>query len=204
MQLPRDKRLWVANRNDERVNGTRQRNQQPPSGDDVGSDRRIVGIQVRMLELVCGEIVEIECNGDPSLEPTTRFVAHESQHVIAGRRCTPVFGERKEAMSYSPIGAEGVAWREGEQGLPVVDLLALINCFRKDDLSGHPIESYSAKSRVVEAFRLNPESSNKVAPLLPDLCRLMDAIRVEGQVPTLSAQQATLVCYVSFRKKRRG
>lgn len=89
----------------------------------------------------------------------------------------------KDAMKNAAIGERGVAWREGEDGLPVRDLLAMINCFRKNDLPSHPIESYNAKSAVVNAFRQNPESFYAVAPLLPDLCRLIDAVRIDGQVP---------------------
>jgi hypothetical protein len=93
------------------------------------------------------------------------------------------FDPIKEAMQKSPIGVNGVAWREGEKGLPVVDLLAMMNCFRAADLGGNPIDSYYAKSRVVDAFREKPDSFYAVAPLLPDLCKLMDAIRVDGQAP---------------------
>jgi len=93
------------------------------------------------------------------------------------------FEPLKEAMRKASIGESGVAWREGENGLAVVDLLAMMNCFRKEELGGHPIDSYYAKSRVVEAFRQNSASFYAVAPLLPDLCKLMDAIRVEGQEP---------------------
>lgn len=89
----------------------------------------------------------------------------------------------KDAMRSAAIGENGVAWREGEKGLPVRDLVAMINCFRANDLSGHPIESYNGKSSVVKTFRNDPESFYAVAPLLPDLCRLIDAIRVEGQEP---------------------
>jgi len=89
----------------------------------------------------------------------------------------------KEAMRKAPIGEKGVAWREGEDGLPVVDLIAMMNCFRAKELGGNPIDSYYAKSRVVEAFRQNPQSFYAVAPLLSDLCKLMDAIRVDGQEP---------------------
>lgn len=93
------------------------------------------------------------------------------------------FEPLKKAMANSPIGTDGVAWREGEKGLPVVDLLAMINCFRAAHLGGNPIESYYIKGRVVDAFREKPETFYAVAPILPDLCKLMDAIRIEGQAP---------------------
>jgi len=89
----------------------------------------------------------------------------------------------KDGMRNAAIGERGIAWREGEDGVPVRDLLAMINCFRREDLVGHPIESYNAKSQVVKAFRQDPDSFYAVAPLLPDLCRLFDAVRVEGQSP---------------------
>jgi len=96
----------------------------------------------------------------------------------------------KEALKDEPYATE-IAYKENEDGaFSVRDIVAYLTLFNigvdefKEKSSGgtrHPKEAYSSKAACLKLFKKNPDSYEKLQPILKDILQLRDTIDIEGR-----------------------
>jgi hypothetical protein len=123
-------------------------------------------------------IVEIAGGLNTSLQ-----VQPASLDNLAGR-----FDWIKDELSKEPYFST-IAWRENESGeFDARDIISLLTCFNidlfpnsTDDGDSHPVVAYEKKSKALELFEQNPDSFERLRPILKDILVLHDMIRLESQ-----------------------
>jgi hypothetical protein len=85
-----------------------------------------------------------------------------------------------------------IAWRENEPGeFDARDIISLLTCFNiglfantghnGNGNDSHPVVAYEKKSKALELFEENPESFERLRPILKNILTLHDTIRLDSQ-----------------------
>jgi hypothetical protein len=91
----------------------------------------------------------------------------------------------KETIDDEPYSTK-IAWRENEPGeLDARDIVAMLTVFNIEEFPNEsddqPIEAYEKKSNALKRFEENPESYEKLRPILKDILLLHDTIRRDSR-----------------------
>lgn len=84
---------------------------------------------------------------------------------------------------------DSIAWKENEPGdFDARDIVSLLTCFNvelfpntSENGDSNPVVAYEKKSKALELFEENPESYERMRPILKDILVLHDTIRREAQ-----------------------
>jgi hypothetical protein len=77
-----------------------------------------------------------------------------------------------------------IAWSENDDGsFDARDILSMLACFNIDlypnDGAEHPVHAYEKKSKVLAEFEISPKTFQNARPILKEILRLYDVVRLE-------------------------